>query len=59
MCVFFTYLQNLLDKLYNYFFTRKNNTTRMSQPLVEVKNENMDSRLLEYHVIYPDKQIYI
>lgn len=59
MCVIFTYLQNLLDKLYNYFFTRKHNTAKMNEHLVEVKNENMDSRLLEYHVIYPDKQIYI
>jgi hypothetical protein len=59
MCVFYTYLQNMLDKFYNYFFTRKYNSTKMNEPLVEVKNEKMDSRLLEYHVIYPDKQIYI
>lgn len=58
MCVFFTYLQSLLDKLYNYL-TRKNNNENMKQPLVEVKNKNMDTRILEYHVIYPDKQIYI
>jgi hypothetical protein len=59
MCKFFTYLQNMLNKLLELFFTRKNNNTNMNQPLVEIKTEKTNTRLFEYHVIYPDKQIYI
>jgi hypothetical protein len=59
MCKILIYLQTLMDKIYYFFFSTKNNTTKMKQPLVEVKHENMDTRLLEYHAIYPDKQIYI
>jgi hypothetical protein len=59
MCNFFRYLQTVIDKFLDLFFTRKKNNTNMNQPLVEIKNEKTNTRLFEYHVIYPDKQIYI
>ena len=47
------HLQKCIKNIF-YFFSNKN-----SKNLVEIKNENIDTSLLEYHKIYPNTQGYI
>ena len=47
------HLQKCIKNIF-YFFSNKN-----SKNLVEIKNENIDTSLLEYNKIYPNTQGYI
>jgi hypothetical protein len=46
--------------MYIFFsYENKIKLNKNSKNLVEIKNENIDTSLLEYHKIYPNTQGYI